>query len=513
MRKGFLIMLMVVLVAALAAPAMAGTDINGFIRVKGWMSNFKDAGDLTGGNPTVRKDAPINSYVEQRLRLKFSSGEENVKAVAFFEIDYSAWGDAAGNTKNDAVYGTGVPSSGAGAATGTGGNIGGTGAGRNTGGALGADRINLETKNVYIWFKVPNTTVDFTVGMQNQSDAYAGLLFGAADMAGIFANGVFGPVTTTFGWAKLYENITNKTDDMTLYVASAKFSPVKEVKIGANFYFLQDDTAKVGEVTVINPVGAITTDPTAAGPFNRKRIYTPGVDFAFNAGPATLSGFALYQFGKYRDYTSPTALKDVNVQGYAGDVRADLNAGPGKLFVEALYISGGDNTADKYKSIVTLSDVNASPGGNSAFGRTDMSILLFNNDDINTSQALVGTASGGPTLTSPSAQGRGIWHVATGYTQKLGDKLTVKAGAGYLSATKLFKTDTSTPATAKKGKGMGTELNANVNYNIMKGLDFGVYAAYAWLGDFYKFKTEGATLATKNPDNAYETHMRLNYAF
>ena len=33
---------------------------------------------------------------------------------------------------------------------------------------------------------------------------------------------------------------------------------------------------------------------------------------------------------------------------------------------------------------------------------------------------------------------------------------------------------------------MGTEVNANVNYNIMKGLDFGLYGAYAWLGDFFK---------------------------
>ena len=61
MRKGFLIMLAVVLVAALAAPAMAGTDINGFYRAKAWMSNFKDAGSIAGGNPTVGKDNPTNS--------------------------------------------------------------------------------------------------------------------------------------------------------------------------------------------------------------------------------------------------------------------------------------------------------------------------------------------------------------------------------------------------------------------------------------------------------------------
>ena len=195
-----------------------------------------------------------------------------------------------------------------------------------------------------------------------------------------------------------------------------------------------------------------------------------------------------------------------------------MNLGPGKGFLEGLYISGGDNPAtDKYKSIVTLSDVNASPGGNSAFGRTDMSILLFNNDTINTSQSMIGSsavpASNG--FSSPGNQGRGIWHVAAGYTMPLGKQLTGKVGAGYLSATELLKTDQAggstgaTLQTTRKGEGMGTEINANVNYNIMKGLDFGLYGAYVWLGDYYKSNNG----AISDPDNPWETHMRINYAF
>jgi hypothetical protein len=516
MRKGFLIVLAVLLVAALAAPAVAGTDISGFYRAKAYMSNFNNVGSKTGGNPIIAVDAPTSAFVEQRFRFKFTSGEENVKAVAFFEIDYSAWGDAAGNTKNDAVYGTGSASSGAGHVTGAAGNIDGTGAGRNTGGALGADRINLETKNVYLWFKLPNTPLDFTVGMQNQTDAYAGLLWGAADMAGIFINGKFEPVTFTLGWAKLYENNTAKTDDSTLYVLSGKFAPTKDLKIGGHFYYLQDDTQTDTSVTVINPVGNLPTD-VGAGPFFKRKVYTLGTDVVFNAGPATISGFALYQWGDFRDYTSVTTLKSVDISGFALDARLDMNAGPGKLFVEGLYISGGDNTADKYKSIVTLSDVNASPGGNSAFGRTDMLILLFNNDTINCSQSLVGSAAvpAANGFTSPGNAGRGIWHLATGYTMPLGAKLTSKVGLGYLSATEMLKTDqngshtTGTLQTTRKGAGMGTEINANVNYNIMKGLDFGLYGAYVWLGDYYKSNNSSLS----DPDNPWETHMRLNYAF
>jgi hypothetical protein len=141
-----------------------------------------------------------------------------------------------------------------------------------------------------------------------------------------------------------------------------------------------------------------------------------------------------------------------------------------------------------------------------------MMILLVNLDDINTSSALTGAAStavaspsGFSGTSSPSNGGRGITHVAAGYSMKLGDKLTGKVGAGWLAATKKINVVDNT----KKGKTMGTEVNANVNYNIMKGLDFGLYAAYAFLGDFYESNVSGAV----NPDDVYDVHFRLNYAF
>jgi hypothetical protein len=509
MRKGFLIMLAVVLVAALAAPAMAGMDVTGFIRDKGYVSNFKNAAT----SPNLQKDAPAAAYVEQRFRAKFSFGEENVKAVWFIETDFSAFGDVAGaaNTGASVTDNAGLVQPVA------------SGASRNGGGALGADRINLETKNIYIWFKLPNTSLDFTVGLQNQSDAYAGLLYGAADMAGIFATGKMEPVSYKLGWAKLYENNNLKADDLTLYVAEANLAPTKDAKVGLNFYFLQDDTGKVSiaKPSTQLPFDAVTGTAGSSidvmGHLNKKRLYIPGVNASFNAGPVTLSGFALYQFGKV-DFLDNTA--DVNVKGYAFDLRADANVGPGKLFLEGLFVSGGDGTGNDYKSVITLSDVNASPGGNSFFGRTDMMILLPNPDDINTSTALIGAAgvpnvidpaTGKPakvspfaTATSPGNGGRGITHIAAGYTQKLGDKLTAKFGLGYLAATKKLVTDNTV-----KGKGMGTEVNANLNYNIMKGLEVGVYAAYAWLGDFYKSNVTGAV----DPDNVYDVHFRLNYAF
>ena len=71
-----------------------------------------------------------------------------------------------------------------------------------------------------------------------------------------------------------------------------------------------------------------------------------------------------------------------------------MNLGPGKFFIEGIYISGDSNdNTNKYKSIITLNDTAASPGGPSFFARTDMMILLPNADDINTNTALIGAAA------------------------------------------------------------------------------------------------------------------------
>ena len=186
MRKGLIVLLVAAVAVAFALPAMAdltpkNLNVSGFYRSKAWLSNFHDG----SGGPSLRTgegtDAEqTNAYVEQRARVKFEFGTENVKAVWFLESDM-LWGDSS------AVVA------------------------RNQGGALGADSIQIETKNLYLWFKVPDTSLDFTVGLQNQSDDYAGVLYGGADLAGVFMTGQFEPVKYKLGFAKLYEN-TNAAD-------------------------------------------------------------------------------------------------------------------------------------------------------------------------------------------------------------------------------------------------------------------------------------------------------------
>jgi hypothetical protein len=496
MRKGFLMVLAVALVAVLAAPAVAGTDINGFYRAKGYVTNFE-----TPSAPSISNDMPSNGYVEQRLRVRFAFGEENVKVVWFSEIDFGSWGDVAGSAN------TTTPA---------------TGASRNAGGALGGDRVNLETKNVYLWFKLPNTSLDFTVGLQNQTDSVFGLLYGGSDMAGIFVTGKYEPVSWKLGWSRWYENSTANWDDLTLYMGYVSFAPTKALKLGIGAYVFQDDAGKTTSATqlpygttfAINPRlnGAMLTGSTAVAA-NTKLIYTIPVDFAYNASWGALSGFALYQFGTV-DFTGTRS--DIDISAFAADLRLDMNLGPGKFFVEGLILSGGDNSSDEYQSVVTASDLNASPGGNSFFARMDYQILMSNADDINQNTCLIGCASpvasaqpGVGASQSPGNQGRGLWTIGLGYSMKVADKTTFKLGAGYMAAVKRLQF--TAPATSDaRDTDMGTEFNGNINYNIMKGLDFGLYAAYAMIGDFFAGPAGGGA---DNPDSVYNLMFRLNYAF
>lgn len=438
MRKGLVVLMAALLVAAFALPAMADTSVTGFYRAKGHFGNYK-----LYGAKQIAADVPSSSFVEQRLRAKIGIGDENVKAFYFAEFDM-AFGDSSAG-------------------------------GRGTGAALGADANNMETKNLYVWFKVPNTTFDFTVGLQNQSDSYAGILFGVSDMAGVFTNFKVDPVSLRLGWAKWYEGDSNEADDVDLYVAEAKLTPAKDVKLGLNLYYLNTGKGSVGA-------------PTTGADSGSVKVYVPGIDFSAKAGPVGLTGFLFYQSGTVEN----TGVPDVDIKAYAGDLRADLALGPGKAFFEGLFISGGDGSAaDEYESIVSAADFNTTQV---FFYRTDMQILMPNADDINTSMPLTANYSNG---------GRGLIHLAAGYSQKFTDKFSGKLGLGYLMATEMLESDPD-----YKDKGMATEVNFNVNYNIAKGLDLGLYGAFAFLGDFY-----AAAPGASDPDDPYDLYARLNYAF
>lgn len=472
MRKGFLTVLAVVLVAAMAAPAMAEFSTSGFVRIKGHVEQNYVGGAGSFILPTA--DPSTASYVEQRQRFTLNWKGENAGAVAQFEMDFGAWGDSAYT------------------------------AARNQGGGLEADSINLETKNFYLWFNLPNTGVKVTAGLQNQTDSFGGMIFGYADMAGIFLTGNMAPVSYKLGWAKFQEGGTRIDDDVDLYVAEVKFSPVKEAKVGLDIYALRDASGRnglAGGQTNLNTLNRIFADypgAPAAGVFtyDPSMFYWVGVDAAFKAGPVGLSGYAFYNWGKIENFSGTLGglpvSGDVDVKAYGVDLRADADLGPGKFFIEGAYVSGSDRTSDDWESPITAS--NYALAGSFPLTSMDMQILFPNIDDINASAALAYDVQN---------KGRGIMALAAGFRMKFSDTLAGKIGIGYLA-------DVEAPD-ASVNEHSAVEVNANLNYTVAKGMDIGIYGAYAFLSDWESYV--GGVATAEDADDIYKVYLRMNYAF
>ena len=116
-------------VMVLIAPSFAAEmKINGMSRVK-----FISYDNLDGNDDVDDQ----NNFVHSRLRMYFTSvASENLQMVYKNEIDFN-WGDHLAE-----------------------------GATRGQGGALGGDAVNLETKNLYLEFMVPDTPVKAILGLQ-----------------------------------------------------------------------------------------------------------------------------------------------------------------------------------------------------------------------------------------------------------------------------------------------------------------------------------------------------------
>ncbi|MCG6943925.1 MAG: hypothetical protein LJE87_01130 [Deltaproteobacteria bacterium] len=165
MKRLLICLVALIAVFALVMPASAAEmKVNGLFNAKAW------ARDNYDGNDDVDDST---QYVTQRFRSYWEwTQSENLKLVYRNEIDME-WGDA-----------------------------GRTGGGdRNDGGIAGGDTVNLETKNVYLQFMVPDTPVKATLGLQGVT-LHKGW-FISDDVAGARFDMNFDPVSITAYWVGL----------------------------------------------------------------------------------------------------------------------------------------------------------------------------------------------------------------------------------------------------------------------------------------------------------------------
>ena len=440
------------LAAAVATPAMAlENQFSGAFTSFYDLSNYSAAGNdgSTSNNMGLLKSAPTENYFVQRVRLGYTAkASEDVKLVTKFELDYNYIGNSSYVS------------------------------GRGSGGAIGADSINIETKNLYLDLNVARG-LNAKIGMQGYNDAFKGVIFDA-DMAGILLSHENDKASLTAGLFRFNDSATTTFGKQTRDMVSldGKFNITKTTKVGAAYYYIADNRTNGSTIT---PIGAPTGytsngDPiylnvtTTPNPSNAVKLHTVGLNAEAAAGPVTLTGFALAQFGDLS--------KTTDAKGYAFNLGAKIPVGAGAARAEFLYVPGGT----KALSVVS--------GEGGAFYDNEMIILSRDKNATTIDNAIVFDVNN---------FGQGVIFGSVGFDYPLSAKLSGSVNVGAAEVAK--------DLAKHKSKYLGTEINCELNYKLVPSVTLGARAGYVVLGDYFK-PAVGTT-----PDDPYDVKLIAKYSF
>jgi len=491
---------------AVALPAMAfENEFHGTSRLRYFISNYENGG---GGNPLAQVDAAkplsgvgavtgnrtdalrVNNYFEQRTRIFYTAkASDDLMLKTGFEID-SVFGDKA----QSATTGAATPA----------------GTGRNMGGALESDTVNLETKWVYLQFKIPSTPVTVLAGIQPFKDSLKGI-FADFDAAGIVTSTKLGGATLNAGYFRGYDQSYFATaprgmDNWQVGAIEGKFALSKDANLAAVYYILDDNRAIDGVARAV-----YGTDFQA---------HVLGLAGDFKMGPLTLSGFGAYQGGIIKDYNLVTR-GNAYLNAFAYNVAAKAAVGPGSLKTAFLFTSGNDNGDIRdghLKGWVGTSQFQnnawASTAGTSTYNESGLFLLNRNAaaGTGTTDAAIVYNPGNG---TNPTTM-QGLYLLTMGYDAKLGSKAYFNTNLGFAWSARTNAIKPINLATGRQNNTnfMGTEVNMETGYKMYDNLTFSLQAAYVFLGNYYKGTScYGSATAARFPQDPYtlRTSLIFNY--
>ena len=432
--------------AAISVPAMAlENEFHGMYKMMGYQGNFFEGTTLSKAqaDTLLKKDARSGFFAEQRARIQYTAkASADLKLVTHFELDTRFGG------KSSAYLGT---------------------ASGNDSGNLDADQLTLETKSIYLDFNCPITGANVKAGMQPWADSYQSL-FLLADMTGLNVSKKFGPATAGLAWFRFDDNTATTAQRLTadLFVLDGKFDINKDMKVGASYYYANNDTYG----------NAFTSAPGL--PFLKLNVVGLNADMTF--GPANIKPFAAYQFGDRTDTQ--------DIKAYVLGAVTKTKVGSGAINFSAMYLSGDDNSVNPEKSFTTL-------GINTTyFNAANMWLLVRNGGAVNSSSSVLGN--------DMTVGGRGLMGVFAGYEGTAG-KVFYNANLGYAQTAESRNAEDSA---------IGTEINAQVGYKLYDNLSVSGAVAYVVLGDGLSSTTTAKRFGgSANADDPYAVNLQLSYTF
>jgi hypothetical protein len=478
------------LTAVTALPAMAfENEFHGIFNFNTVFSNYNNS---TSGDINVkglRDKNKMNNYFENRLRLQYiAKASDDLKLVTQFEFD-NRFGDV--NTDLD------------------------------TDGATS----QFELKHVYLDFNI-GKSFNTKLGLMPYKDTIKGL-FIDADAPAIMTTTKAGGYTLGLGFARYADDALRGTTgavsrlgdaNKDLFILDNTFNFSKDTKMALSYYFAADYAAATtgyGSATGPTPTAALFNSHTQKQAI---LLHTFGLSGETKLAGISLSGFAAMQTGVQKPDSSAAGIAANKLtgapishsryfHGWAANVAANMNVGPGKLKSAFLFTSGDNSTnASSYKGWVS-SSVNS-------YNESGMMILARNtyNSPTNTDQYVRRDVTNIALLTM-------------GYDSKLTDKFNLNGNVGFAWAPSSVDAPMDYTKNAQNASDfMGTEINLEAGYQLYKNLKLQAQAGYMILGGYYNkssFKS-GTALSTNavtnainaaTPENPYTMRLQARYSF
>lgn len=435
--KQWKMFVVLVAVLALSSPAFAEFKLNGYYRLTGVMQDIKSKSN----------DPRTESLVDQRLRMKFTNTlNDSISVVYYGEVD-TPWGEQSK------------------------GHIGG-------GGQLGADGVNVETKNMYVDFKVPDSTWKARTGIQGLSDQFRGMVIDE-DASALVVGGDLAGTPVTLIYSKFDEGNRDEWDDVDFYGLQINRKQSDQLQLGGDVYFLDDNSAG-------------------------KETYYVGVTGGYYFDKYGIYGFMVMQKG-----SSDTS--NVDSQAFAVSIKGAMRlANGGNLGLRFIYVSPDDSATDN--------DAWQAGIGEWEFPGENLMIFLpdrFVNNSGTTRYGMGDGAMAGFGLTGLVATAN-LNNLPLGLYTNLGMGAFMSASDNRngSNASHASGTLVTSASDSRAGDLMGYEVAARVGKVFADKYDVSLRGAYAGFGDFYDDTVnDNGTVTVTDPKGVFKVAMMLNVSF
>lgn len=464
--KKHLMMLVALLVAlCVAMPVFAAVEFKygGQFRTRLITQDNQDGTDDFDDN---------KNFIDQRLRLYFYFvASENLRVVTKFEIGDTVWGD--GSSRN----------------------------GPSTGGGVGADATNIETKNAYIEFNIPETPLTASVGIQGIALLDSWIIDDDFSAAVVKAN--FDPIKVQVGYiAAQNTDVTSTNENIDSYFLSLNYTgevgPGKLTGTLVGYYQNGNNTIVstdplTGVYTLNNPatqaVNRLFPDPEF---IDSNDLFDIGVNLGYKMDWMSAYVNFVKNLGSV-DVTNQAKLDgagDADYQGWMIDAGANFFCGPFTFNLGGFYTSGQDLNDESPDVKAFTYPLASTKYFSEIIGGGIFDKFAIGHTDANGKRDFQWTGYGQP---------QNLWTVTAGASWQALEKTKLSASYWYFGTAEDVDTWDGTD------NSIGHEVDLYLTQGIVDGLTLDLVGAYLFAEDAYT--------AAQSVDDAYEVGARLQWNF